>query len=87
MFTKPVKDNKFKVICVNNKSEVDLGEKEYIFTDIEIGKMYDVKFFGKDMYLVYSEDGEITAHLRKFFMTLAEWRDKQIDSIFDDTGI
>jgi hypothetical protein len=83
MFTNPNK-NKFKVICVDNKSYVDLGEKDYVFSDIEIGKMYDVEFFGNEMYKVYLEDGEITAHWCKFFMTLAEWRDKQINSILTD---
>ena len=76
----------FKVICINNSADVDLGETDYKFTDLEVGKIYDADYFGKDkrLYKIYLGEGNFTLHFSKLFLSIAEWRAKQIDSILND---
>ena len=76
----------FKVICISDSSDVNIGEKDYKFTDLEVGKIYDADYFGKDkrLYKIYLVEGNFTLHFTKLFLNLAEWRAKQIDSILND---
>jgi hypothetical protein len=76
----------FKVICIKNSDYLGFGETDYTFTELEIGKMYDADFFGKDkrLYKIYIEEGNFKLHFTKLFLTLAEWRDRQIDLILND---
>ena len=74
----------FKVICISNKTASKFDEKE-----LEVGKIYDADFFGKfvtsDLYKIYLTEGiYYRLHFKKLFLTLAEWREQQIDSILND---
>jgi hypothetical protein len=80
----------FKVICISDSSDVNIGEKDYKFTDLEVGKIYDADYFGSSnrddegLIKIYLGKGNFTLHFSKLFLSIAEWRAKQIDSILDD---
>lgn len=74
----------FKLICIENNLD------GYIFSDIEIGNMYDGEEFDRTdrYYKIYNNTGEpdmkYNVHLKSFFLRVAEWRERQIDSILKD---
>ena len=80
----------FKVICISNSTYVNLGDNDYIFSELEVGKIYDADYFGisnregEGLYKIYFETGDFKLHFSKLFLSIAEWRDKQIDSILED---
>ena len=56
---------------------------------LTIGEWYEAHTFGdiehmKDTYAIYKDGLQIGLYYRKLFISLAEWRDKQIDSILED---
>ena len=75
----------FKVFCINNEYE------GYIFQDLKIGEMYDAEILGNTdiYYKIYQEcpddpDFKYNVHYKHLFITLAKWRDRQINSILND---
>ena len=75
----------FKLICLNNETE------GYIYSDLKIGACYDAKLTSnrsQHFFLVQTWDEECVGgwqyHYRHLFCSLAEWRDKQINSILED---
>lgn len=50
------------------------------------GKFYEVKYPGFNEFKLTPEDGDVNClvKLGYTFITLAEWRNKQIDSILED---
>lgn len=75
----------FKVICISNQTANPLDSKE-----LEVGKIYDADFFNgsnrfnSELYKIYLVEGNYKLYFKKLFLTLAEWRNKQIDSILED---
>jgi hypothetical protein len=66
---------KIEVICITNYfRQINLLERYYG----EIGANHI------DIYDLNYPDHYIGRYSREYFMTLAEWRDKQINSILDD---
>jgi hypothetical protein len=68
-----------KLVCINIKNQSDLG--------LTIGKIYDCSLeqwkSGGDLKL--TTDNDIEFYLwRGRFITLAEWRDNQINNIFTE---
>jgi hypothetical protein len=63
-----------KVVCINN---IFRGE-EIPFT---IGKVYETKGGPAAQYSVMSDDGEFYNLSTSRFISLEEWREKQIDKI------
>jgi len=66
-----------KLVCIDNRNQSDLG--------LTIGKIYDCSLeqwrSGGDLKL--TTDNDIEFYLwRGRFITLAEWRDNQINNIF-----
>ena len=74
-----------KVVCLKN----DITSHLAACHEITVGKIYDADFFGKfvtsDLYKIYLTEGiYYRLHFKKLFLTLAEWREQQIDSILND---
>jgi hypothetical protein len=68
-----------KIVCIDNKNQSNLG--------LTIGKIYDCSLEqwknGGDLEL--TTDNGIEFYLwRERFITLAEWREQQIDKILED---
>ena len=71
-----------KVVCIDNIRELINGIKIYD-TDIKIGEIYDA--LGNGLYYKIIFNGEnIGIKEKRFFITLAEWREQQINSILDE---
>ena len=80
-------DEIIKVICINN-----------LTNGLKLHKLYDAKYIHEegtwncsktdilewDWYEVTNEVGEKAKYFCHNFITLSEWRDKQINSIFND---
>ena len=68
----------FKVICINGTGRVtDRG--------ITIGKIYDAYHDRDPRFYYIKNDNEIwIGYSANRFITLADWRDKQIDKILND---
>jgi hypothetical protein len=79
---------KGKVICI------DISEDEKYFkpgnlTDnrvlgLTLNKTYDITWVDNRWYEIVNDDGFKTFYDKKRFINLAEWRDRQIDSILKD---
>ena len=69
-----------KVVCIDNTNQVFLTKGKVYETDLGSVFSYD------DYYRIRDDSGSKVDinYLKTRFMTLAEWRDKQIDSILYD---
>lgn len=64
-----------KVVCINNSK---LRGKEIPYT---IGKVYETNGGPAAQYSVISDDGEFYNLSTSRFISLEEWREKQLDKI------
>ncbi len=64
-----------KVVCINNSK---LRGKEIPYT---IGKVYETNGGPAAQYLVMSDDGDFYNLSTSRFISLEEWREKQLDKI------
>jgi hypothetical protein len=79
---------KGKIICI------DISEDEKYFKPgnltnkrvlgLTLDKTYDVTWADNRWYEIINDDGFKTFYDKARFINLAEWRDKQIDSILKD---
>jgi hypothetical protein len=67
-----------KVVCIFNK-----GGNNETLPCLTIGKIYDAEE-GREYYWLTSDDNVTYNYDKKFFITLAEYRDNQINSILYD---
>lgn len=83
------RDNITQLICISN---VLVHEPEFpegrIIKQLEVDKAYkaelNIEINNQFYHRVYLPIGGSMFFSRYLFMTLAEWREKQIDSIFTD---
>ena len=70
-----------KVICIDN-SLFDKADEIPLIK----GKIYDAyeSLILPERWAVIDENGEKFSYYKKRFITLAEWREKQINKIFED---
>ena len=71
--------NTIKVICIERCNSHSYSDPEWIIYDR--GEMYD---FYDDGYEYRDSKCDFHRVSKRYFITLAEWRDKQIDSILND---
>ena len=79
-----------RVICIDALE--DDGEiyyrpqelKERKLLGLTLEKAYEVTWVDNKWYEIINDDGFKTFYDKKRFINLAEWRDKQIDSILKD---
>jgi hypothetical protein len=78
--------NKIKLLCLSpDKEEWFIERYGNVFLIGEYYKGYPCEFKGKKMWMVYNREGIYGFHRPlENFITLAEWREKQINSILDD---
>lgn len=67
-----------KVVCINNE------EKNDILCDLTLNKIYESHYYDGISYLLKGNNGFYHFYSSNRFITLAEWREKQINSILDE---
>jgi hypothetical protein len=68
-----------KLVCISKK----IGQT--YFLHLTIDKIYEGKLI-YNHYQIIDDNNENTLYPEKNFITLAEWRNKQINSILDDNN-
>ena len=66
-----------KLVCISK----NLGKRYFLY--ITLGKIYEGNLWYGDYHII-DDDNVKAAYPQENFITLAEWRDKQINSILDD---
>jgi hypothetical protein len=77
-----------KVFCIDTSQDEKFYKPQTfdskIIKGITLNKSYDVTWVDNRWYEIINDDGIKTFYDKARFINLAEWRDKQIDSIFKD---
>jgi hypothetical protein len=67
-----------KAICIDNKMPARSG---HTFTDITIGKIYDVVRKDDNDWIIINDNKEQCLYLKNNLMALEDWREQQIDKV------
>jgi hypothetical protein len=77
-----------KVICIsvdidNYFKPIDLSTTKRCL-GLTLNKSYEVSWIDNRWYEIINDDGIKTFYDKEMFVNLAEWRNRQIDSILED---
>lgn len=76
-----------KVVCISTNLEnyfkPNTLENAKVL-GLTLHKSYEVLWLDNRWYEVLNDDGFKTFYDKRMFINLADWRDRQIDSIFED---
>ena len=67
-----------KAICIDNKMPARAG---HTFTDITIGKIYDVVRKDDNDWIIINDNKEQCLYLKNNLMALEDWREQQINKV------
>ena len=67
-----------KAICIDNKMPARIDQT---FTDITIGKIYDVVRKDDNDWIIINDNKEQCLYLKNNLMALEDWREQQIDKV------
>jgi hypothetical protein len=77
-----------RVICISTEIDNFFKPNNVSGSKLPLGltlnKSYDVTWVDNKWYEIINDDGFKTFYDKEMFINLAEWRNKQIDSILED---
>lgn len=75
-----------KVVCINNKISRKINIPITVLP-ITIGKSYDILKESKDIIRIVGDDNILTFYKKSRFISLTEWRDRQLDTILNEGSL